>query len=125
MATFRHHLFPVYELTIVDSDTVKGWLEVTPDLRQFVRIRLQHVEGGELGTAEGRQGSIILANQINLLLPGLLSYRGNMRSKDRYGRLVGDLINAAGTSLCAALLNTGHFSLKDRNGNNLTKPRRL
>jgi hypothetical protein len=78
----RPHLNPIYDVRIIDSDTIIGWLQVAPNVRIQERIRIKHVEGGELGTPEGMAGRAHLALIWTLHAMEQACYTGSMSNRD-------------------------------------------
>ena len=110
------HPYRVFEIRIVDSDTLEAWVQIDRETRHLWRIRLKGVEGGELNEPEGMKGVKVLYAILEENERGAKSFFGNPNAKDKYGRHVGDIEFEDGTKLCACLLISGHHWRRDRDG---------
>ena len=110
------HPFQLYELSAIDSDTVKAWVEVDSVCRIQWRIRLLGIEGGELsdpvGLASARATAVAIADKDFMSA----HFHGNHKTLDKYGRHVGDIRFEDGTLLTHILFQTGLYWRRDRNG---------
>ena len=110
------HPYRVFDIRIVDSDTLEAWVQIDRETRHLWRIRLKGVEGGELGEPEGMKGVKVLYAILEENERGAMSFFGNPNAKDKYGRHVGDIEFQDGTKLCSCLLISGHHWRRDRDG---------
>lgn len=112
----RIHLYQVHELRIVDGDTVEAWVDVSSDLRSKWRIRLEGIEGGELGDALGEGAK---AHAIAEVLAGGATgahFIGEEKRRDQHNRRVGDIRLADTSLLTERLLSTGAYWVRTRSG---------
>jgi endonuclease YncB( thermonuclease family) len=116
MSIMQRHTLLVYEVRVVDSDTLSAWVEISDEIRQLWRIRLRGIEGGEADTPEGTIGSVILSNLLlerQQLSPHFI---GNPKARDQHGRHVGDIGWTSGENLTCLLLAQGHHWHRNREG---------
>lgn len=92
MKVAMHPGIPLHGIRVIDSDTVEAWAEVSWDLRQLWRIRLQGIEGGELGTDQGERGKLALEALLENGRGCDVRFVGNSKSLDLHGRRVGDIV---------------------------------
>lgn len=92
MKVAMHPGIPLHGIRVIDSDTVEAWAEVSWDLRQLWRIRLQGIEGGELGTEQGETGKLALKTLMDGSWGCDIRFLGNSKSLDLHGRRVGDIV---------------------------------
>ena len=116
MAIIAPVRYPVFEIRVVDGDTLAGWVEVARHCRLYRRVRLVHVEGGELPSQEGLRAQAFLSQQLANLGGDGWWVVGNEASVDKYGRWVADLASPACPSLVALLLRSGVYWRRDRTG---------
>jgi endonuclease YncB( thermonuclease family) len=89
---------------VIDGDTVKLRLRLTPTVSIVERLRLRGVDAMEIDTAEGQQAKRalqrMLKNQTDLTV---YTYH-----HDRYGRYIADLITRDGCYINRQLVEKGH-----------------
>lgn len=110
------HPYRIFDIRIIDSDTLEAWVEIDRETRHLWRLRLKGVEGGELGEPEGMKGVQVLSTILMEYDHNTKWFFGNPNAKDKYGRHVGDIEFGNGTKLCALLLLSGHHWRRDRDG---------
>ena len=116
MALRRAEGWPLEVERVVDSDTLIGWLLVSPDTKSRYRLRLQGIEGGEKDDPRGPTGTAALA--AALTEPGAAPFHwlGSLLTRDQFGRLVGHVQRADGSLLSLQLLERGSHWRRDRTG---------
>ena len=116
MALRRHEGFPLEIERVVDSDTLIGWLTVSPDVKSRYRLRLQGIEGGEAHDPRGPAGTAALAAALAEANASPFHWLGSLLTRDQFGRLVGQVQRADGCLLNLLLLQRGSHWRRDRSG---------
>jgi endonuclease YncB( thermonuclease family) len=89
---------------IIDGDTVKFRLTLTPDISIVERLRLRGIDAMEIDTKEGQRAK----RALQRMLKDQTQLTVYTYHHDRYGRYIADLITKDGTYINRQLVEKGH-----------------
>lgn len=96
---------PIHDVRVIDGDTIEGWIELEQVVRVKYRIRIEHIECGELPSPEGHAAAGVLMDVLAKQIDRTLHFIGSLTARDNHGRLVGDILLGDGKSLRLTLMD--------------------